>query len=43
MAPASVNTNLDQLPETKRQELEGVLEILFRAFEEATRGKGPRK
>ena len=35
--------NLDQLPEAKRQELERVLEILFRAFEDATRNKGPRK
>jgi predicted nucleotidyltransferase len=38
-----VNTQLDHLPEAKRQELERVLEILFRAFEEATRDKGPRK
>jgi len=42
-SPASVNTNLDQLPQAKRQELERVLEILFRAFEEATRNKGRRK
>ena len=38
-----MNPNLDHLPEGKRQELELVLEILFRAFEEATRNKGPRK
>jgi predicted nucleotidyltransferase/HEPN domain-containing protein len=38
-----VNPSLNHLPEDKRQELDRVLEILFRAIEEATRGKGPRK
>lgn len=38
-----MNPSLDHLPDGKRQELERVLEILFRAFEDATRGKGPRK
>ncbi len=32
-----MKTSLDYLPEAKRQELERVLEILFRAFDEATR------
>jgi predicted nucleotidyltransferase/HEPN domain-containing protein len=34
-----VKTSLDHLPDAKRQDLERVLEILFRAFEEATRNK----
>lgn len=38
-----MTSNLDHLPEAKRQELERVLEILFRAFDEATRNKGARK
>lgn len=39
-----MKTNLDHLPESKRQELERVLEILFRAFDEATRSRtSPRR
>lgn len=38
-----MNTSLDHLPETKRQELERVLEIVFRAFDDATRGKSARR
>lgn len=34
-----MKTSLDHLPEAKRQELERVLEILFRAFDEATRAR----
>ena len=34
-----MNPSLDHLPETKRRELERVLEILFRGFEEATKNK----
>jgi predicted nucleotidyltransferase/HEPN domain-containing protein len=34
-----VKTSLDHLPDAKRQDLERVLEILFRAFEEATKNK----
>ena len=38
-----MKTNLDHLPEAKRQELERVLEILFRAFDEATRSRTSRR
>ena len=34
-----MKTSLDHLPEGKRQELQRVLEVLFRAFEEATRNR----
>jgi predicted nucleotidyltransferase len=34
-----MNTSLDHLPETKRQELSRILEILFREFEDATRNR----
>ncbi|MDZ4375681.1 MAG: HEPN domain-containing protein [Phenylobacterium sp.] len=34
-----MKTSLDHLPEAKRQELERVLEVLFRAFDEATRAR----
>lgn len=38
-----MNTNLDHLPEAKRQELQWVLEVLFREFEEATKGKASKR
>lgn len=34
-----MNTSLDHLPEGKRRELERVLELLFRGFEDATKNK----
>mgnify|MGYP001151812649 CR=1 FL=1 len=34
-----MNTSLDHLPEGKRQELQTALEILFRAFEDATKNR----
>lgn len=34
-----MNTNLDHLPETKRQELQHVLEVLFLAFDAATKNR----
>lgn len=39
-----MKTDLDHLPETKRQELDRALEILFRAFDDTTRNRtSPRR
>jgi len=38
-----MKTTLDHLPEGKRQELQLVLEVLFREFEEATRRKSSKR
>jgi predicted nucleotidyltransferase/HEPN domain-containing protein len=38
-----MKTSLDHLPEGKRQELQHVLEVLFREFEEATKAKAARR
>lgn len=38
-----MKTSLEHLPEARRDELERVLEIIFRAFDEATRGKSLRR
>ena len=36
-------SSLDHLPDGKRQELDRILEILFRAFEAATSNRAPHK
>jgi predicted nucleotidyltransferase/HEPN domain-containing protein len=38
-----MNRSLDHLPDSKRQELELILEILFRAFDEATKARAAHK
>jgi predicted nucleotidyltransferase/HEPN domain-containing protein len=38
-----MKTSLDHLPEGKRQELQHILEVLFREFDEATKGRGSRR
>src|ERR1700751_1134195 len=38
-----MNRSLDHLPESKRRELDRLLEILFRAFEDATQNRAARK
>lgn len=38
-----MKTSLDHLPEGKRQELQRVLEVLFREFEEATKTKSSKR
>ena len=38
-----MKTSLDHLPEAKRQDLSRILEILFRAFEDATRNRASAK
>lgn len=38
-----MKTSLDHLPESKRQELQRVLEVLFREFDEAMKGKASKR